>query len=197
MKKLILASQSKYRKDLLKRLGVPFECIPANIDEQSFKNKIDDPVELAKTLAYHKAKHVFDLHPNNTDIVVIGSDQVAYIDNKVLGKTGSLDKSIQQLQLLRGKTHQLITAYCILSAKKRLDKVNTTTLHMKPLSDLQIKKYLSYDIPFDCAGSYKLESYGISLFEKIDTDDYTAIIGLPLIELGIDLCGFEIKTPPE
>lgn len=194
MKKIILASASIYRKELLERLGIKFECIPADIDEDSYKAKIKDPAELAKTLAYEKAKVVFDKNP---DAIVIGSDQLGFIDDQILGKTGSFEKSIDQLKLLSGKSHQLLTAYCIMDNVKNVLRINKTTLKMKNLNDLQIKKYLSDDNPFDCAGSYKLELKGISLFEEIITSDHSAIIGLPLIELGVDLEKFGLIIPPE
>ena len=192
--KLILASSSPYRKDLLKRLGLQFDCISADIDEDAFKAKINDPEKLVKVLAYEKAKKVFDSHQ---DSIVLGSDQLAYVDNKVLGKTGSFEKSVNQLKLLSGKTHILLTAYCIISQEKIIQKLNITSLKMKNLSDSQIKKYLRTDNPFDCAGSYKLELNGISLFDKIDTDDHSAIIGLPLISVGQDLKKFDLIVPPE
>ena len=194
MKKIILASASKYRKELLQRLGIEFKCIPADIDEDAYKDKIKDPEELAKTLAYEKAKIVFEQNP---DAIVIGSDQLGYIDNQILGKTGSIEGSIEQLKLLSGKSHQLLTAYCVMDSEKNLLKLNKTTLKMKNLTDLQIKNYLREDNPFDCAGSYKLELKGISLFEKIDTVDHTAIVGLPLIELGLDLEKFGLIIPPK
>lgn len=193
MKKIILASASKYRKELLGRLGIEFECIPADIDEDSYKQTIEDPVELAKTLAFEKAKVVFEAHP---DAIVIGSDQLGFIEGQVLGKTGGFEKSVEQLKLLRGKEHKLITAYCVIDSVKKILKHNETRLKMKNLNDLQIKNYLSQDNPFDCAGSYKLELMGISLFDRIETSDHTAIIGLPLIELGADLEQFGITVPP-
>lgn len=194
MKKIILASASIYRKELLQRLGIEFECVPANLDEDAYKAKISDPEKLAKTLAYEKAKAILDQYP---DAIVIGSDQLGYIDNQILGKTGGMEASIEQLQLLSGRSHQLLTAYCIIDSNKSVIKLNKTTLKMRNLNDLQIKNYLSEDNPFDCAGSYKLELKGISLFEKIDTTDHTAIVGLPLIELGLDLESFGLIIPPE
>lgn len=194
MKKLILASASIYRKQLLSRLGLSFECIAADIDEDSYKNLLSDPQEIAEVLAYEKANKILKSHP---DCVIIGSDQLAYIDNQILGKTGSIDGSFQQLKLLSGKTHKLITAFCVLSQDKKEQVINITTLKMKDLSDLQIKNYLRADNPIDCAGSYKLELNGISLFNEIDTSDQTAIIGLPLISLGQVLGGFGFVVPPE
>lgn len=194
MKKLILASASVYRKNLLERLGLNFECIPADIDEDLYKEKIKDPEQLVKVLAFEKAKVVFE---QNQDAIIIGSDQLAYVNNQVLGKTGSFEASVEQLKLLRNKEHKLLTAFCIMSSSKIVEKTNITTLKMKNLSDLQIKNYLSQDNPFDCAGSYKLELRGISLFEYIDTTDHTAIIGLPLICVGQELIKFGLINPPE
>ena len=193
MKKLILASASKYRKELLERLGLAFESIASDVDEDVFKQQIKNPQELAATLAHQKAKSILDKH---IDAVVIGSDQVAFVDDMILGKTGSLEGSIEQLKLLSGKTHALITAYCVMDQEQSLTKINTTYLKMKSLNESQIKNYLSFDNPFDCAGSYKLEQRGISLFEEIRTEDHTAIIGLPLVQLGVDLEKFGFIIPP-
>lgn len=194
MKKLILASGSKYRKELLLRLGLNFECISPDIDEDIWKEKILDPQELTLKLSFEKAKVILDKYP---DAVVIGSDQLAHIDGKVLGKTGSLEGSIEQLTLLSNKTHRLITSFCVMNSTKIVIKTNITSLKMKHINHLQIKNYLNMDNPIDCAGSYKLELNGISLFENIDSTDHTAIIGLPLINLGMVLEEFGFVVPPE
>jgi septum formation protein len=193
MKKLILASTSKYRKQLLERLGVPFECIAPNVDEDRYKNQIPDPRELAITLGRLKAQAVSQKFP---DAIVIGSDQLAHKDGTILSKPGNMDNAINQLRFLNGSTHELITAVTVIADKQELNIVNTTKLSMKPLTDEQIKKYLSQDKPFDCAGTYKLELKGISLFDRIESEDHTAIIGLPLIETGKVLNQLGMTIPP-
>lgn len=195
MKKIILASKSPYRKQLLERLGIPFSCITADFDENPLKDKISDPIELTRQLSLGKAKSIQSIVDKNC--IIIGSDQVCHFDGQNLGKTGSLDKSLEQLIQMQGKEHQLITSYALVCEDKFIVKTNITKLKMKKLTKNQIKNYLTADNPIDCAGSYKLELNGISLMEKIETNDHTAIIGLPLVELSNDLITFGISIPPE
>ena len=115
----------------------------------------------------------------------------------ILGKTGSLDKSYEQLMKMQGQEHTLITSYCILSKDNEVIRTNITKLKMRSLNSLQVKNYLREDNPIDCAGSYKLELKGISLMEKIETSDHTAIVGLPLIMLGNDLSDLGHQIPAE
>ena len=191
--KIILASKSPYRKQLLARLGIEFECMPSSFDEAPLKQLIADPKELTAKLALEKANIVAQSHP---DTLVIGSDQVAHLEGEILGKTGSYDGSVQQLLKLSGKTHELITSYIILYQGKIVGYTDITQLKMRKLSEEQIKKYLTHDNPIDCAGSYKLELSGISLFEEIKTKDHTAIVGLPLIQLANDLIALGQEIPP-
>lgn len=190
MKKLILASTSKYRAQLLSRIGQNFEQVPSQVDEEPFQKNIKDPTELAKVLSYEKAKSVFNKH---TDSIVIGSDQVCHMGGKIFNKSGNLEKAFENLKLLNAKEHYLSTAYTIIDNNNCLTYVNVTKLKMRRFDEESIKKYLSLDNPVDCAGSYKLELRGIALFESIETDDYTAIIGLPLIRLSEDLMSFGVK----
>lgn len=192
MKKLILASSSPYRKALLERLGLKFECISPDVDEDKFKDLIKDPIELAQTLAKEKAMAIAKSHP---EAIIIGSDQLLHFEGQNLGKAGTLEKAFDQLKMLSGKSHQLVTSFCILHPEGEHLETNVTTLKMRNLSDAGIKNYLISDNPIDCAGSYKLELKGISLFEKIDTDDHTAIIGLPLLSVGSVLIGLGIEIP--
>jgi len=194
MKEIILASKSVYRKQLLERLGIAFTCSESDFDETPLKKSIKDPVELTQKLAIAKAQKVQMLHNH---AIIIGSDQVCYHNGKVLGKTGSIDKSFEQLKSMQGSTHELITSYCILFDGQEIVRTNITKLEMRKLSDLQIKNYLSSDNPVDCAGSYKLELNGISLMSNIETSDYTAIIGLPLVCLANDLNKIGVLVPPE
>jgi septum formation protein len=197
MKKIILASTSKYRKELLTRLGHKFECISPNLDEDIFKSKIEDPILLAETLGKEKALAVLNQnHIENKHAVIIGSDQLAECEGVRLSKPKTMEKAIDQLIFLNGKSHRLITSYTVAYRDELLTKTNITTLTMRNLSIEQIKKYLICDIPFDCAGSYKLELNGISLFSQINTTDHSAIIGLPLISLGNTLNEIGVTTPP-
>lgn len=194
MNRIILASKSPYRKELLARLGISFEQQNSNFDENTLKSKIHDPLKLTQELAIAKAASVQNQYP---DAIIIGSDQVCHFSGEILGKSKSIEKSFQQLKKLNGKMHELVTSYAILHNKKSIVKTNVTKLFMRNLTDDQINKYLSTDNPIDCAGSYKLELNGISLFNKIETDDHTAIIGLPLMELANDLNEMGIVVPPE
>lgn len=190
---IILASSSKYRKELLTKLGIKFKAISPDINEDIIKESKDiDFSQKAVKLATEKANAIYKNHP---DSLVIGSDQICHNDNEIFSKSGSIDRSFEILTSLNGKTHYLTTAYCIKTANETITHTNITTLKMRKLSDLQIKNYLNLDKPIDCAGSYKLEQNGISLFESVQTDDYTAIIGLPIIQLGNDLSQLGISIP--
>ncbi len=190
MKEIILASGSIYRKQLLQRLGITFECIPSTVDESPLKTSVLDPSKLAMELSKLKA---LDIYNNNPDKIIIGSDQVCYFNNEVLSKSGNKDKSIEILKKLSGQKHILATAYTIIDEQRVITKINETVLTMKELNEESIKRYVELDNPIDCAGSYKLELHGISLFNNIETTDQTAIIGLPLIELGKDLESLGIR----
>lgn len=194
MNRIILASKSPYRKQLLQRLGLDFDCIDSGLDESIIKAQISDPIELTRALSLEKARIIAKLHKGS---LIIGSDQVCHIEGKILGKTGSLDASFDQLMMLQGKKHELVTSYAIISDQGEIVKTNITTLYVRNLNEKQVKKYLSVDNPIDCAGSYKLELNGISLFNKIETDDQTAIVGLPLISLASDLDRLGHCVPPE
>lgn len=192
-KKLILASASPYKKELLMRLGVPFESVDSKIDENFYKQKNKDPIKLTQILATKKAEVLLN---EFQDAVIIGADQICFFQGKILGKTHSIEKSYEQLMEMQNREHSLITSFCILSGDKKVIRTNTTTLKMRSLSSSQVKNYLIRDNPIDCAGSYKLELRGIGLFEDIKTDDHTAIVGLPLISLANELIniGFEIPS---
>ncbi len=191
---LILASTSPYRRALLKRLGVPFRYVDPNVDEGAFKLTNADPVELSARLAAAKAQAVAARFP---DAVVIGSDQVAAIDGEVLGKPGTAENAVRQLSRLSGRSHELVTSVCVVRQAdgERPTHTDRTRLTMRALSVEEIARYVAIDAPTDCAGSYKIESAGISLFEAIETQDFTAITGLPLIALCRILRTFGIAVP--
>jgi septum formation protein len=178
---LILASTSKYRGALLSQLGLPFEAIAPGVDEDQLKYQGLSPTQLAMELGRLKAQAVFKKRP---EACVIGSDQVCMLNGELLGKPGSFDQAIAQLSKMQGQHHELITAVTLMSPQGEINFHNRTLLFMRPLTIDQIKAYVAEDKPLDCAGSYKLETKGIKLFEKIEMDDHTSIIGLPLIQLN-------------
>lgn len=177
---LILASTSKYRGALLSQLGWPFEAIAPGIDESLLKAQHLSPTQLAEELARMKAKAVF---AQRHDACVIGSDQVCMHNGEILSKPGSIENARTQLKKMQGGHHELVTAVTIISPAGEVHFHNRTILHMRSLTDQEIQNYIQEDLPLDCAGSYKLESRGIKLFERIEMDDHTSIIGLPLIQL--------------
>ena len=179
---LILGSTSRYRKELLTRLRIPFETASPDVDETPHSN--ESPKDLALRLALAKARAVALKYP---EAVVIGSDQVCTLGGVIFDKPGTPEKAYEQLQIMQEKTHELITAVTLISPLGVKCFVNKTTLHMRALTPEQIKNYVDEDKPLDCAGSYKLESRGMKLFEKIEMNDHTSIIGLPLIELTSEL----------
>ncbi len=178
---LILASTSKYRRALLAQLGWSFEAISPCVDEDQVKQDESNPSELALILAKMKAEAVFLKRPESC---VIGSDQVCVLGNEILGKPVTKEKAFDQLMKMQGRSHELITAVCLIYPEKQIQFINKTILHMRHLTTVEINNYIEADLPLDCAGSYKLESQGIKLFEKIEMDDHTSIIGLPLIQLS-------------
>ena len=175
---LILGSTSRYRKELLARLRIPFETAAPDVDETPHIN--ESPKNLALRLALAKARAVALKHP---DAVVIGSDQVADLDGTPLGKPGNHTNAILQLQRMRGKTVVFQTALsvvCIATGYERTDLAEVK-VKFRDLSDAEIETYLRAEEPYDCAGSAKSEGLGIALLDAIDNDDPTALIGLPLI----------------
>ncbi len=184
-KTLVLGSTSKYRKELLSRLAYSFEVAAPPIDEEKEKDPSLSPRALAEKLAELKAASL--KHP---DKVVIGGDQLVAFDGRILGKPHTPEKAVEQLLSMQGKTHELITAICIFDGEKKITHTDITTLKMKNLTRDKLEKYVALDQPLDCAGSYKIEKHGIMLFENIQSQDFTAIQGLPLIALSkiLDNC---------
>ena len=190
---LILASSSVYRRELLQRLRLPFECVSPAIDESARPD--ETPATTAVRLALKKARAVAAAHP---PALIIGSDQVAELDGTPLGKPGNHANAVCQLRAMRGQRVVFHTALCLLDAasgRHQLENAVTTVL-LRALTDAQIERYLQLEQPYDCAGSAKVESLGIALAEKITSDDPTALIGLPLIMLvsmlkreGIEVLG--------
>lgn len=181
MTTLILASSSQYRRKLLSRLKVPFESHSPDIDESQKPG--ESPENLVKRLSAEKASALASAFPNH---LIIGSDQVAVLGTDILTKPGCYDAAFQQLSAQSGKRVQFLTGLALLNSNTGHIDVDivTTTVAFRELSNREISDYLHLDKPYDCAGSFKSEGLGISLFEGIHGTDPTALIGLPLIKLG-------------
>ncbi len=178
MPRLILASTSLYRRELLERLRLPFEMAHPEVDE--VPRPTESPRALAVRLAQAKACAVARLQPD--DAWALGSDQVAELDGQPLGKPGGRDAAIAQLQAMRGNGVRFHTALCLAHPDgRRFAGIDLTHVHFRALDDAEIARYVDAEQPFDCAGSFKSEGLGITLFERIDNQDPTALVGLPLI----------------
>jgi septum formation protein len=179
-RRLLLASTSKYRKALLQRLGLAFEVAAPGIDEQALP--AERPADTALRLAVLKATA---LKERFADALIIGSDQVAALGSERLDKPGSHDNAVRQLRRLSGRTADFHTAVALLDAKSgKLDsKVVPCRVTFRALDDARIEAYLRHEQPYDCAGSAKAEGLGIALIARMETDDPTSLIGLPLIAL--------------
>ncbi len=181
-KRLILASTSSWRADLLARLQVPFDQVDPEVDEAPYKERGLPPRDLVTLLAIAKAQAVAARHP---EAVVIGADQVAFLDGRVLGKPGSVERAEAQLGLLSGRTHELVTGTALIDGPTGdvRTAVDVHRMTMRTLSHQQIASYVRRESPLDAAGSYYIEGLGIALFDGIDGSDFTAIIGLPLTQV--------------
>ena len=175
---LILGSTSRYRRELLQRLQIPFEVVSPEVDESQYAG--ETPEQLARRLALAKARAVAANFP---DAVVIGSDQVAELAGQALGKPGSHAKAVDQLRLMQGQSlvfHTAVAVVCLESGFEQTD-LAAVAVQFRALSDLEIENYLQAEQPYDCAGSAKSEGLGIALLDSIASDDPTALVGLPLI----------------
>lgn len=177
---IVLASSSAYRRELLKKLAIDFSCCPANVDETPRPH--ESPADLALRLSIEKALAVGSAYPAH---LVIGSDQVAALAGEVLGKPGSRERAVAQLQRQSGRAVSFYTGLCVLDSAsgQYFTALDRCEVHFKPLSLQQIEYYLDVDRPYDCAGSFKSEALGIALFDKICGEDPNALVGLPLIKL--------------
>lgn len=177
---LILASTSTYRRDLLERLGVEFSAVAPDYSEE---RDLDlPPDKLVVELAVRKAKSLAGRHPND---LIIGSDQVAELEGRILLKPGNIERAKAQLKELSGRTHRLLTGLAVFQPSTgRLE--TALDIHHMTLWDLsaeEIDEFVELEKPVDCAGAYKVEGPGIALFKSMSGDDYTGIIGLPLTKL--------------
>ncbi len=193
MTNLILGSTSRYRRELLERLRVPFQVASPEVDETPYDN--ETPKNLACRLALAKAKAVASKHPN---AVVIGSDQVADLNGSPIGKPGNHERAVQQLKAMSGQIVIFQTAVAVVCLNTNFEQTELAQIKVKfrELSAPEIETYLLAEKPYDCAGSAKSEGLGIVLLDAINNDDPTALIGLPLIRTarmlraaGINLLG--------
>lgn len=175
---LILGSTSRYRRELLSRLGMPFETVSPQVDETPRPGEA--PSDLALRLALAKARDVAHRHPQ---AVVIGSDQVADLHGEPLGKPGTHERAVAQLRRMRGQTVIFQTALSVVCLETGFEQSDIAAVRVvfRELTDAEIENYLRAEQPYDCAGSAKSEGLGIALLERIDNDDPTALVGLPLI----------------
>lgn len=193
---LILASTSKYRAGLLRRLGREFIQISPDVDEDAFKAKSTDGKTLANDLALAKANAaLIKAKQTMAPTIVIGGDQVIIFQNTILGKPHTQARALQQIKSMAGKQHVLYSAVALVGHDRDGHPISEVfgveaKMTMWPLQEEEIERYIAQDLPLDCAGSYKLEQGGIRLFEKIETSDFTTIEGLPLIELEKRLRSF-------
>jgi len=179
--RIVLGSTSRYRADLLRRLVVDFEQSAPGTDESALAHEL--PADRALRLAIAKAEAVAEHWP---DALVIGSDQVAELDGRVLGKPGNAARAHAQLTACSGREVHFHTALCLLDARNRQRRshVDHTLVRFRSLGTSEIERYVEREQPLDCAGSFKCEGLGISLFESINSHDPTALVGLPLIALA-------------
>jgi MAF protein len=175
---IILASTSPYRRALLEQLQLSFSCANPNVDEALLKG--ETARDAALRLAQLKAQSIAIKHPLN---VIIGSDQLASCGGRTLGKPGTHDKAFEQLKFMAGKTLTFHTGLCVIQGEVHHALVEDFQVHMRELTEQHIDSYLHREQPYDCAGSFKVEGLGISLFERLEGKDPNALIGLPLISL--------------
>ena len=179
--RLVLGSTSSYRRQLLERFGIPFTVAASNVDETPLP--AESPADLAHRLARSKAEAVAKRHRN---CLVIGSDQLAVCGPDVLGKPASGERAIAQLRKLSGQRVTFNTAVHLLNSDTGANEgyLDVTTVHFRKLSDEEIQRYVARDRPYDCAGGFKIEALGVTLFNRVESNDPTGLIGLPLIWLA-------------
>lgn len=180
MRTLVLASTSPFRRELLERLGLPFTTAAPPFEERLDQDA--DAAGLAGSMALGKALSLADDFP---DALIIGSDQVLVTDGEIIGKPGSVERAREQLRSMSGASHTFHTGLAVVDTASGETHVATVpfTVTLRELTDREIDNYIRLDDPLGCAGSFKIEGLGIALMEKLEGDDFTALIGLPLIEL--------------
>jgi len=189
---VVLGSTSRYRRALLQRLGLPFEVAAPEVDEIPLPD--ETPAAIAQRLALAKARAVAERFP---EAVVIGSDQVADLAGAPLGKPGTHERAVQQLQRMRGQTVVFQTALAVVCRASGFERQDIAPVRVvfRDLDDGEIERYLRIEQPYDCAGSAKSEGLGIALLDRIDSDDPTALVGLPLIRTCQMLRAAGVRLP--
>ncbi|HET9031296.1 MAG TPA: nucleoside triphosphate pyrophosphatase [Dokdonella sp.] len=179
---IVLASSSPYRAELLKRVVAEFETCAAQVDETAVEDEM--PAATAIRLARNKASAVASRYP---DCIVIGSDQVAELDGEAIGKPHDFDRARAQLLACSARIVDFHTAVCLIDpdsgSDRQIETLDTTRVVFRELGEAEISRYLAIDKPFDCAGSFKIENAGVALFERVESSDPAALVGLPLIAL--------------
>jgi MAF protein len=192
MRRLLLASSSPYRRELLSRLQLAFDWSAPQIDETAHAG--ESPEHLVRRLASEKAQALAETHP---DHLIVGSDQVAVFEQQILGKPHTFERAKQQLRTCSGKSVSFLTGLALLDSRSGTTQVDCVrfTVHFRALKEQQIERYLHAERPYDCAGSFKAEGLGISLFRATEGTDVTSLIGLPLIRLVDMLNEAGIEVP--
>ena len=191
MARLVLGSSSPFRKALLEKLDLSFDCDSPDIDETPLEG--ESPKDIVKRLAKLKALAIAVRHPQS---IIIASDQCATLDGKIIGKPGDHDNASKQLKVASGRAVTFYTSLCVFNAGTNQFEECTEPFHVyfRELNDSQIENYLQKEKPYNCAGSFKSEGLGISLFERLEGNDPNTLIGLPLIQLIKMLARFNIHV---
>lgn len=188
---IVLASSSSYRRELLTRLQLPFTCHSPDIDETPQAN--ESTQALVQRLALSKARALAQHYPQH---IIIGSDQVAVLDGKIIGKPLHAEGATQQLSAASGRSLVFLTGLAVIDTRTQIEQVDLVpfTVHFRTLNAAQIQRYIAAEQPFDCAGSFKSEGLGVSLFQATEGSDATSLVGLPLIRLCdmLNVCGIAV-----
>ncbi len=188
---IVLASSSSYRRELLTRLQLPFTCHSPDIDETPQAN--ESAQALVQRLALSKARALAQHYPQH---IIIGSDQVAVLDGKIIGKPLHAEGATQQLSAASGRSLVFLTGLAVIDTRTQIEQVDLLpfTVHFRTLNAAQIQRYIAAEQPFDCAGSFKSEGLGVSLFQATEGGDATSLVGLPLIRLCdmLNACGIAV-----
>ncbi len=188
---IVFASSSSYRRELLTRLQLPFTCHSPDIDETPQAN--ESAQALVQRLALSKARALAQHYPQH---IIIGSDQVAVLDGKIIGKPLHAEGATQQLSAASGRSLVFLTGLAVIDTRTQIEQVDLVpfTVHFRTLNAAQIQRYIAAEQPFDCAGSFKSEGLGVSLFQATEGSDATSLVGLPLIRLCdmLNACGIAV-----
>lgn len=191
MSRIVLGSSSPFRKALLEKLDLSFDCDSPDIDETPLKG--EHPKDMVARLAKAKAEAIAERHPQS---IIIASDQCATLDGEIIGKPGDHENAVKQLQNASGRTVTFYTSLCVFNAgtNQYEETVEPFYVYFRDLEEQQIENYLKKEEPYNCAGSFKSEGLGIALFERLEGNDPNTLIGLPLIQLIKMLERFHIEV---